>query len=201
MNIITFELLAKIKAQYRLRWHGTHGVIHWSRVFDNGMKLAEQDGVNFRVVQLFSIFHDSRRKNEHWDRNHGKRGAELARELRRYCPLDDDEFDLLITACELHTSILDHEDITVQACFDSDRLDLGRVGHYPDKNRLCTPIAKETETIEWAYHRSLNDNELPDQPFGLSKFEEILNGGHDEEYNTTGNNPDGSDNSYNSKCS
>ncbi len=60
-----------------------------------------------------------------------------------------------------------HENITVQACFDSDRLDLGRVGHYPDPNRLCTPLAKELETIEWAYHRSLHDIELPEQPFGI----------------------------------
>ncbi len=169
MNVITVELLSKIQQQYRLNWHGTHGVMHWSRVYENGMKLARQDGVNSRVVQLFSIFHDSRRENENQDWDHGKRGAELAAELRKYCPLDDAEFELLTTACRLHTSTLDHENVTVQACFDSDRLDLGRVGHYPDPNRLCTPIAKKLETIEWAYHRSLYDNELPDQPFGLSR--------------------------------
>lgn len=173
MNVITIDLLAKIKDQYRLNWMGTHGVIHWNRVYENGLKLAEQDGVNVRVVQLFSVFHDSQRKNEHRDRHHGKRGAELAGELRRYCPLDDDEFELLTTACELHTSTLDYEDITVQACFDSDRLDLGRVGHYPDPDRLCTPMAKDLKVIELAYHRSLFDIELPDQPFGLSGFEQI----------------------------
>ncbi len=170
MNIITIELLSIIKKQYRLNWHGTHGITHWHRVYINGIRLSLQEGVNHRVLQLFSVFHDSQRKNEHRDRNHGKRGAELARELRRYCPLDDTEFDLLTTACSLHTSTLDHENITVQACFDSDRLDLGRVGHYPDSDRLCTKMAKEIKTIEWAYHRSLNDNELPGQPFGLSKF-------------------------------
>jgi uncharacterized protein len=167
MNIITVELLLEIQQQYRLRWHGTHGVIHWSRVYENGMKLASQDGVNSRVVQLFSIFHDSRRKNENRDRDHGKRGAKLAAELRKYCPLDDAEFELLTTACRLHTSTLDHENITVQACFDSDRLDLGRVGHYPDPDRLCTPLAKKQVTIEWAYQRCLNEVELPEQPFGL----------------------------------
>ena len=173
MNIITAELLSIIKEQYQLRWHGTHGVIHWNRVYENGMRLAEQQGVNVRVVQLFSVFHDSQRRNEHRDKNHGKRGAELARELRKYCPLDDAEFDLLTTACSLHTNTLNHENITIQASFDSDRLDLGRVGNYPDPDRLCTPMAKMSETIEWAYHRSLNDNELPDQPFGLSKFEQL----------------------------
>jgi len=41
---ITIELLEKIKHQYCLTWHGTHGVIHWNRVYENGIKLAEQDG-------------------------------------------------------------------------------------------------------------------------------------------------------------
>jgi uncharacterized protein len=65
---ITIELLAKIKDQYRLSWHGTQGVIHWSRVYENGIKLAGQYGVNTEVVQFFSIFHDSRRRNESRDR-------------------------------------------------------------------------------------------------------------------------------------
>ena len=77
-TVITIELLAKIKHQYHLQWHGTHGVIHWSRVYENGMKLSEHEGVNVKVVQYFSVFHDSRRKNEYDDKHHGKRGAELA---------------------------------------------------------------------------------------------------------------------------
>ena len=167
MSIITIELLAEIKKHYRLRWMGTHGVIHWNRVYDNGVMLSEQIGVNPNIVQLFSIFHDSQRKNEHWDRNQGKRGAELAVKLRHMIALDDAEFDLLTTACELHTSTLDHPKVTVKACMDSDRLDLGRVGKYPNPNLLCTPMAKQKEVIESAYHRSRHNNELPDQPFGL----------------------------------
>ena len=170
MSIITLELLAHIKKHYRLNWMGTHGIMHWHRVYMNGVKLSTQDGVNDRVVQLFSIFHDSQRKNEHWDRKHGKRGAKLAIKLRNYVPLDDVEFELLVTACELHTNTMDHDNITVQACFDSDRLDLGRVGHYPDPNRLCTAMAKDETIIKLAYHRSRNNNKLPDHPFGLSDF-------------------------------
>ena len=114
MNCITLELLTAIQRQYRLHWFGTYGVIHWSRVFEDGMKLAEQEGVNRRVVQLFSVFHDSRRENENRDKHHGRRGAELAEELRSYCPVTDDEFELLITACSLYTHTLTHENITVQ---------------------------------------------------------------------------------------
>lgn len=170
MSIITIELLAKIKAHYKLRWHGTHGIIHWSRVYENGVRLAAQKGVNGKVVQLFSIFHDSQRDNEHRDPYHGKRGAELAIKFRKHCPLNDLEFDLLTTACELHTKNKTHEDITVQACFDSDRLDLGRVGIRPIPERLCTITGKQKETIEWAYNRSRNEHELPDTSFGLTGY-------------------------------
>jgi len=166
LNLITIELLTKIKEQYRLQWHGTHGVIHWSRVYENGIRLAEQDGVNEKVLQYFSVFHDSRRRNENCDKNHGNRGAELAVMMRNEIILSDDELKLLVTACRLHTSARTHEDITVQACFDSDRLDLGRVGTMPRAEYLCSPMAKRQETIDWGYERSLV-REMPDQPFGL----------------------------------
>ena len=140
-------------------------------MYENGIKLSTQEGVNSRVIQLFSIFHDSRRKNEHNDTNHGNRGAQFALELRDHLPIDDDEFQLLVTACSYHTSADNHDDMTVKACFDSDRLDLGRVGNHPIPELLCTPLAKQKETIEWAYKRSLA-HELPNRPFGLLLTEE-----------------------------
>ena len=169
MSIITIELLAEIKKHYCLSWSGIHGIPHWYRVHVNSTRLSAQIGVNSKVVELFSIFHDSQRRNDSHDKKHGKRGGELALKLRRYLPVDDDDLQLLVTACELHTSAKTHENITVQCCFDADRLDLGRVGIIPLAEYLSTPMAKMQETIEWAYHRSLNDNELPESPFGLSK--------------------------------
>lgn len=166
MNIINIEILKEIKNHYQLDWYGTHGVIHWSRVYDNGMRLAEQDGVNRKVVQLFSIFHDSQRRNENTDENHGGRGAQLALKLRDMCAVTDDEFKLLVTACSLHTAAASHDDITVQVCFDADRLDLGRVGKIPNPSYLCTPLAKNRKTLDWAYRRSLAHT-LPDTPFDV----------------------------------
>jgi uncharacterized protein len=171
LSIVTIELLAEIKSRYTLNWYGTHGIIHWSRVYENGIKLSKQEGVNSRVVQLFSIFHDSRRKNEYTDPAHGNRGSQLALELRDHLPINDDEFELLVSACSLHTSADNHKNITVQACFDSDRLDLGRVGNHPIPELLCTPLAKQKETIDWAYKRSLA-HELPNRPFGILLTEE-----------------------------
>ncbi len=168
MGVITIELLSQIKKHYRLRWNGTHGIIHWSRVYDNGIKLSEQEGIRSKVVQLFSVFHDSQRKNEHLDKYHGKRGAALAVKLRDYLAIGDDDFQLLIDACSLHTNRLDHPNITIQTCMDADRLDLGRVAKHPDPNLLCTPLAKQKETIKWAYQRSLI-HKLSEQTFGLDQ--------------------------------
>jgi uncharacterized protein len=172
MTIITLELLTAIKKNYSLNWYGTHGVIHWSRVYENGMKLATQDGVNRKVVQLFSAFHDSQRRNEHWDKNHGKRGAQLALRLRDMCLVSDEEFSLLVTACSLHTTAGDHEDITVKACFDADRLDLGRVGKIPNPDYLCTPLAKTSEMLDDGYTRSLN-HQLTVRPFGIDDLKSL----------------------------
>ncbi|WP_419176712.1 hypothetical protein [Desulfosediminicola sp.] len=164
---ITSQLINQIKQHYGLDWYGTHGVVHWSHVYENGMRLAAQDGVNRKVVALFSVFHDSRRLNEGVDDGHGPRGAGLAGDLRDLYSITDQEFDLLQIACRLHTVADTHRDITVQACFDADRLDLGRVGNIPDPRYLCTPLAKEREILDWAYNKSLI-RKFPCDPFGLS---------------------------------
>ena len=172
MCTITIELLTEIRKRYQLNWFGTHGVIHWSRVYDNGIRLSEQEGVNKKVVQLFSVFHDSGRRNENWDENHGNRGAQRALVLRDFYELDDDEFSLLIKACALHTTARNHKNPTIQACFDADRLDLGRVGNKPDPQYLCTPLAKEEKIIEWGYAKSL-EHTLSPLPFGIPNFEQF----------------------------
>ena len=86
----------------------------------------------------------------------------MAYELRgKYFELPDNEFQLLITACEQHTNSLSHEDITVQTCFDADRLDLARVGIIPEPDYLCTDMAKSPDLIAWANERS-KKNHAPD---------------------------------------
>ncbi|MEO0415706.1 MAG: hypothetical protein AAF226_12240, partial [Verrucomicrobiota bacterium] len=46
-------------------------------------------------------------------------------------------------ACKWHTDQTHCSDITIGACWDSDRLDLGRVGLIPDSRYLNTILAKE----------------------------------------------------------
>jgi uncharacterized protein len=101
--------------------------------------------------QLFALLHDSRRVNESWDPDHGPRAAEFARTLRgRLFDLPDHEFRLLHRACADHTHERTHPDLTVQTCWDADRLDLGRVGITPHPSYLCTEAAKRPEMIEWS---------------------------------------------------
>lgn len=155
MLLITPELVAVILRGYVLHPFGLHGLGHWARVLENGTRVAESSGGDVAVVQLFAVLHDARRHDDGHDPDHGPRGADLAREMRgRLFELPDDSFDRLVTACEQHTHVRSHPDVTVQCCFDADRLDLGRVGIWPDVRYLSTPAARESELRAWALERS-----------------------------------------------
>ena len=148
-------VLQAILVDYELPLGGYHGVAHWARVLENGRGLAGETGANVEVVSLFAVLHDSRRINEGTDPDHGRRGAEFAVKLRGdVFDLDNHEFRLLCRACEGHTDERTHPDVTIQTCWDSDRLDLGRVGITPHPSRLCTETAKRSETINWAHGRA-----------------------------------------------
>jgi uncharacterized protein len=148
-------ILHAILEEYVLPWDGDHGVAHWARVLENGLRLAGATGANIEVVRLFAVLHDARRVNEHSDPDHGPRAAEYALELRGLLfDLPDPEFRRLHRACAGHTHERTHPDVTIQTCWDADRLDLGRVGITPHPSRLCTEIAKRPETIRWADGRA-----------------------------------------------
>jgi uncharacterized protein len=163
-------LVQMILEGYALPWHGTHGVGHWARVLENGLRLADGTGVNPDIVSLFAVFHDSRRINEGGDHGHGRRGAELAAELRgTLFRLPDDDFLLLRLACEGHTDGGTVADLAVQVCWDADRLDLARVGKEVDPARLCTAGARTPGMIQWASGRAACRfvPELVDSDWGL----------------------------------
>ena len=147
-------LVHEILENYALPWHGTHGVGHWARVLENGLRLAEATGAKVEVVQLFAIFHDARRISEGYDDGHGRRAADLAVDLSHLFKLSDADFALLYEACAHHTHGLIEADVTIQTCWDADRLDLGRVGIIPATMKLCTPAAKTPEILKWADGRA-----------------------------------------------
>jgi len=156
MTTITPSLLKHILAGYSLPPLGVHGITHWARVLENGRRLAQHVDADPIVLEFFAIFHDARRQNEAIDHGHGRRGFQLARALRGAAfELDDARFALLEQACNEHTSGFTQADVSVQVCWDADRLDLLRVGIRPAPNYLCTEAAKEAAVLEWANQRAI----------------------------------------------
>ena len=154
--MITPALMQHIRAQFRLDWQGIHGAPHWARVMHHGLSLARQTSADVEVIRLFAVLHDSQRRHDGDDRAHGARAAEYAWLLRDegLMHLSDEQLDLLSAACNGHSDGLIEADITVQVCWDSDRLDLGRVGIRPDPRYLCTHEAKRPARIERAWRWS-----------------------------------------------
>jgi uncharacterized protein len=106
-------------------------------------------------VELFAFLHDSRRRNDGYDPDHGMRAAEFAELLNGVAfEIENHELALLTTACRGHSDGLTEGDITVLTCWDADRLDLGRVGIKPHPSRLCTEAARDPAVLRWALHRS-----------------------------------------------
>lgn len=114
-------------------------------------------GADLRVTELFAFLHDSQRQDEHLDPGHGARAAEYASWLRRkgLFELDRPAFSLLQAACRGHSDGHTEDDVTVQVCWDADRLDLGRVGIHPDPKYLCTPVARDPDYLERAWRWSV----------------------------------------------
>jgi uncharacterized protein len=149
------DLMDVIRKEFRLSWDGIHGASHWARVYNNGLQLAKLTGANVEVVDLFAILHDLKRLNDGVDPGHGRRAAEFVKALQgSLIMLSDQDLELLIFACHYHSDGLTEAEITVQTCWDADRLDLGRIGLRPEARYLCTSAAKEPAMIEWAFRRS-----------------------------------------------
>lgn len=155
-GIIKPRLLATLRREFTLDWNGIHGIGHWGRVRANGLRLAGITGANARVVELFAVLHDSRRRSDGHDPAHGHRAAENAvRFDGDHYSLSQTELELLCQACTLHSDGHTEADVTVQVCWDADRLDLGRVGIEPSPAKLCSAAARDSDFIARAYRRSL----------------------------------------------
>lgn len=140
-----FRKLSEIvSSQFYEASYSVHGPSHWRRVEQNGLWLAARTGADTFITRLFAWFHDSRRENEYTDPEHGRRGAQFAQTLRgSLFDLEDSAFDQLYFACEWHTDRDFSEDPTIGTCWDSDRLDLGRVGTIPSEEFMSTDFGKE----------------------------------------------------------
>ena len=152
VNQTYLDFLAKT---YRLSHNGNHGLEHWLRVLLNGRLLAEENGADIEVVEHFALVHDVMRENENLDLHHGPRAAEFIRSIAgSWIKLEGHRLHKLIKACQYHSVGRLDSDITVQTCWDADRLDLGRVGTTPKSSYLGSSLARDPSFIEMALMRS-----------------------------------------------
>ena len=140
----------------------THGVEHWDRVAKFGSMLY-QEGADMDVILAFAYLHDAERMHNGRDINHGQRASGLIDAIRhtQLEALSDEQIAKLKRACELHTIQHRTGDLTIDICFDADRMDLPRVGIIPSPKRMATKKGAELVAnphyIEW--HRRFLNNE------------------------------------------
>jgi uncharacterized protein len=138
------ELVAATLPRAWRRESAWHGEAHWRCVAATGLSLgAAVDGADCEVVLCFGLLHDTRRVNEAYDPEHGRRAASFAGELRAEgsLVLDDTRFAVLDLALRLHSDGQVSSDPTVGACWDADRLHLPRVSIEPDPRLFSTHAA------------------------------------------------------------
>lgn len=148
--MIQEKLLNLIKSQFRLDVTCDHGIKHWDKVNQIGIYLAKETGADVEVVNHFAYLHDSKRQDELLDSAHGDRSAVFVQELYKQgmIDLDKNQFEKLVLACRDHNKpSAKSEDITIQTCWDADRLDLWRVGIQPNPKYLFTSVAKQNLNI------------------------------------------------------
>jgi uncharacterized protein len=133
-----------------------HGPDHWARVGQHALAVSRSLGVDPLVPYLFSIVHDSQREDDGIDPDHGKRAAHFVRNRREdlFGFLSEAEVDVLAHACARHSNGETEGDVWTRACWDADRLDLGRVGITPDPAYLCTEYGRRADVIGAALEMS-----------------------------------------------
>jgi uncharacterized protein len=138
-------LISFLRKVYQCDWDGLHGINHWNRVANNGKaigKLQRLKSADLLIINLFSYLHDSCRQNEDEDVNHGQRAAVMAWDLNGLCyDLSKCCIDKLCDAIAGHSYGTISSDITIQTCWDADRLDLNRVGLIPLEKYLSKEAA------------------------------------------------------------
>lgn len=101
---------------------------------------------------LFAYLHDIERINEGYDPEHGQRAAMLIEGLYRdrQVRISQSQLETLNFACWYHNDPNAKSDnITIQTCWDADRLDLWRVGITPSPRSLNTLFGKTNEFINY----------------------------------------------------
>lgn len=127
-----------------------HGFLHSKYVEAFGLIMVEEYAkenivVDKDVVQWFAYLHDSMSKDKKYDPKHGEKAASYIDEIRNDYLQDLSEIQIvkLKKACTLHSTIISTGDITIDVCFDADRLDSPKFGRVTDIEKMATRIGKD----------------------------------------------------------
>ena len=144
------NIINKIQKDTTVKWRTVHGIDHWERVAEYGCIIARHEKLNERILVLFGYFHDCKRHSDGRDPDHGPRAAEyVATFSAEELGLSEVDHQRLIIACRHHTYECETKDITIKACWDADRLDIGRIGFRTDPKKLFTRTAKSIVSGEF----------------------------------------------------
>jgi len=147
------EALAALRvaeAAFRLHGDSLHGRQHWLRVDANAVELCRRvPGADLLVCRLFAFLHDCRRNDDDSDPGHGRRAARFIEEHwgAFMVPLSKVQRKKLLSAVRHHQAGRVSDDPTVGVCWDSDRVDLVRVGTFPEDEYLSTAAARELKWV------------------------------------------------------
>lgn len=149
------ELVNKIEPFIRSTIYGHifpkgHDSTHFTRVSIFGFVLCrynEAKGITVdkQVVIWFAYLHDiCRRIYGYKDEEHGERAAQYVKMIRNTWlrELSDYQIYLLSEAVKWHNKITRYNEITIDTCFDADRLDLPRFEITVNPSLLATNEAK-----------------------------------------------------------
>ena len=140
------DLIVYLRKNFILKEDSIHGYMHWKRVFENGYQIINSNKkIDAEIVFLFSIIHDTKRVNEYKDILHAERAAESLKLLKKlhYINLNKDRYKILDYAIRNHEKGDVSDNVTIGCCWDSDRLDLFRVGIIPAKKYFSTHAGKK----------------------------------------------------------
>jgi uncharacterized protein len=146
------DLIQRLQAYtlriFRCGPYSVHGPSHWKNVDHSAQLICREVPGDLLVVRYFAFLHDACRCDDGADLDHGPRSADglpnLPPELAVLTPA---QMAVLEHAIRHHTDGDTSDDPTIGTCWDSDRLDLGRVGIIPSRLMMSTTPGKEIAAL------------------------------------------------------
>jgi putative nucleotidyltransferase with HDIG domain len=155
----------------------SHGFGHAKRTMDLAWRISMVEGGDIDVIKSSALLHDIGRENIFGDPGHGKRGAEISREIleRLNVPWD---IEKIVSIVENHDKSDDEskdESIELVIVRDADKLDLFRVSPgYVDLERLVTLESLRLVPYALGLHKSDEDEWCLKAENTIKRAEEIL---------------------------